>query len=533
MLHSSTSLPFVLLALCIFGRGLPVTPSQEVLSPPKDTKVLILGGGVAGVIAARTLHEQGISEFIVVEAREELGGRMRSHTFGMPGNQYTVEVGANWVQGTQTGNGARNPIWALAKKHNLTMHPSHFLESITTYDDSGAYNYLDIFEKSVMHYSKLIASAGGRVPKMLVDMTARSGYSLLGAKPHSRHEVAAEYFQFDWEFGATPDETSWLASSWVHFFVSRGFSVYDFTVFHGGVIYPAFAHNYTFEAAAGGFSEDNLLSLDPHGFKTILQVEADSFLESHQLRLNSTVETIVHSKRGVQVLLADGEMLRADYALCTFSLGVLQHDDVKFLPPLPAWKQEAIHSMTMGTFTKIFMQFPEKFWFDTEMAVYADYERGRYPVWQSLDHKDFLPGSGILFVTVTGDFSRRIEALPANHVKSEVLSVLQTMYPDQTIPEPLDFYFQRWHSDPLFRGSYSNWPASFLSDHQGNLRANVNERLWFAGEATSKKHFGFLHGAYFEGQSIGLALAECIKGGGCVGLEHVDDIRNAGPYDTK
>ena len=29
------------------------------------------------------------------------------------------------------------------------------------------------------------------------------------------------------------------------------------------------------------------------------------------------------------------------------SLGVLQHDDVRFEPPLPMWKREAIHSMTM------------------------------------------------------------------------------------------------------------------------------------------------------------------------------------------
>ena len=35
------------------------------------------------------------------------------------------------------------------------------------------------------------------------------------------------------------------------------------------------------------------------------------------------------------------------------------------------------------------------------MALYADPERGRYPVWQSLDHENFLPGSGIVFATVT------------------------------------------------------------------------------------------------------------------------------------
>ena len=69
------------------------------------------------------------------------------------------------------------------------------------------------------------------------------------------------------------------------------------------------------------------------------------------------------------------------------------------------------------------------------------------------------------------------------------MGVLRQMFPNTTIPEPLDFLFYRWHSDPLFRGSYSNWPASFNSEHHDNLRANV-ERLYFAGEATSQKYFG-------------------------------------------
>lgn len=42
---------------------------------------------------------------------------------------------------------------------------------------------------------------------------------------------------------------------------------------------------------------------------------------------------------------------------------------------------------------------------------------------------------------------------------------------------------------------------------------------------------GFLHGAYSEGEDIGLTLAECVQGGGCLGLEHVERVRNALPYD--
>ncbi len=36
-----------------------------------------------------------------------------------------------------------------------------------------------------------------------------------------------------------------------------------------------------------------------------------------------------------------------------------------------------------------------------QFALYADTERGRYPVWQGLDIDGFFPGSGVIFVTVT------------------------------------------------------------------------------------------------------------------------------------
>ena len=39
-----------------------------------DVTVVILGGGVTGVATAKTLIEQGIEDFKIIEAREKLGG---------------------------------------------------------------------------------------------------------------------------------------------------------------------------------------------------------------------------------------------------------------------------------------------------------------------------------------------------------------------------------------------------------------------------------------------------------------------------
>ena len=57
---------------------------------------------------------------------------------------------------------------------------------------------------------------GTRVNQRLVDLTSRVGYSLTGWKPKDDARAqASEYYQFDWEYAQTPEQSSWIASSWV------------------------------------------------------------------------------------------------------------------------------------------------------------------------------------------------------------------------------------------------------------------------------------------------------------------------------
>lgn len=322
----------------------------------------------------------------------------------------------------------------------------------------------------------------------------------MGSKPQTHYEQAAEYFHFDMEYAQSPEQSSWIAQ--------------------------AMNANFTYDFIGGKPLKDTLLSIDERGFKTVVQAEAAEFLQPSHVMFNSTVTDISYSDSGVSATLDGGRVIRGAYALCTFSLGVLQHDDVRFHPELPVYKQEAIQSMVMATYTKIFFKFDRKFWFDTEMGLYADPERGRYSAWQSLDHPNFFPGSGIIFVTVTGIFAERVESLPDSQVREEAFSVLKQMFPNIDVPQPLDMFFYRWHSDPLYRGSYSNWPPSFFLSHYHNLRANLG-RLYFAGEATSLKFVGFLHGAYDEGLNIAGEIIKCIQEEDeCAPMKRVPDITN-------
>ncbi|KIO24752.1 hypothetical protein M407DRAFT_76603 [Tulasnella calospora MUT 4182] len=407
-------------------------------------------------------------------------------------DNYTVEVGCNWVQGTQTGNGPINPIYSLALKHNLETATNNW-DDIQLYDEKGHANFKGAVRTSEKAYHALINGAGRSSPIMtawILDLSARSGYSLTGYRPKDQYDWASEYLHFDWEWAQAPEQSSWISTS--------------------------FNYNFTFDATRGGFSNVSLLSVDQQGFQHILQDEADTFLKRSNVLLSSTVTDIDYSDSGVSVKLKSGEKLKAKYALVTFSVGVLQHpEDVKFKPAFPEWKQEAIDSMKMGTYTKIFLQWDKKFWDNNEMGLYADpHRRGYYPVWQSLDHERFFPGSGMYVFRKVGDESERVEKLSDEEVLEEIMGVLKNMYPGKDIPRPKNMHFHRWYNDKLTRGAFSNWPASFYVEHQDNLRAHI-KTLYFAGEHTSFLFYGYLQGAYLEGERAGKAIASCVNGEGC------------------
>jgi len=63
--------------------------------------------------------------------------------------------------------------------------------------------------------------------------------------------------------------------------------------------------------------------------------------------LNLTVQIIRYGTSGAEVQLESGRILRAEHVIVTFSLGVLQNDEIGFEPRFPVWKVEVMESMTM------------------------------------------------------------------------------------------------------------------------------------------------------------------------------------------
>jgi len=100
--------------------------------------------------------------------------------------------------------------------------------------------------------------------------------------------------------------------------------------------------------------------------------------ENLDIRVNSAVKEIKYGTNGVEVVAenlktSNSQMTyKADLAVCTLTLGVLkvavaheesqQSNTVKFDPPLPDWKQQAIRRLGFGNLNKVVLCFDRIFW---------------------------------------------------------------------------------------------------------------------------------------------------------------------------
>ncbi|KAG7001372.1 hypothetical protein G7Y79_00032g067250 [Physcia stellaris] len=254
-----------------------------------------------------------------------------------------------------------------------------------------------------------------------------------------------------------------------------------------------------FNSTYYGFSEVNNFAIDQRGYNAFIHGQASEFLEKNdpRLLLSTIVTNISWSDTGVTIHNADSTCIEADYAITTFSVGVLQSTAINFTPALPRWKRVAIGTFQMGVYTKIFFQFPpDKIFWDksTQFFLYASRTRGYYPVWQNLDQADFFPGSGIFFVTVVTEQSYIVDHQDDDTTKAQILVTLRQIFGAENVPEPIPFMYPRWSTTPTPESATEYWQAVVC------------------GEATSSEYFGYLHGAYFEGKAAGEKIAACLKG---------------------
>ena len=77
-----------------------------------------------------------------------------------------------------------------------------------------------------------------------------------------------------------------------------------------------------------------------------------SYANGLPVKLSTTVQKVIRHRDRVLIETNKG-LFTARTLLVTVSTGVLQSGAIKFDPPLPQWKQDAIDSLPMGLYDKI------------------------------------------------------------------------------------------------------------------------------------------------------------------------------------
>jgi polyamine oxidase len=436
----------------------------------ENVEVLVLGAGISGVAAARTMEVNGVSDFLVLEAGNRIGGRIREY------DDTTIEVGANWIHGLDPDDPKHHPIW----REWTACDPSGPSGSLTpdytdVYDADGNEIDLDVYKAREGEFFEAYDAAAEL--DATIDTSLRQGLTTEGWVPSGSLDNFIDWTHVDGCTAIEPENISLVIHS-------------------GQNVYTAFTEK-------DEEAEDYLI-VDKDGFSFVVRCMARKFADD-RVKLESTVTKISVADDCVCAVVEDSDMYCGDYGIVTFSAGVLQaairgdqDSVVEFDPPLPEWKQDAINKITPVYYGKVFLVFPETFWNETDedqqVLGYVSDERG-YFGFILLDKN--RPNT--VTVDITGDLALRVARQSEEETVNEVLAVLRKIFSDATVPEPDTAIISSWPIDPLFRQAWAEYGPGVPENIFDELLKPVNDRLYFAGDALNRTNYGYTQGAYGTG----------------------------------
>ena len=412
-------------------------------------RVVVVGAGIAGIAAARELTQNGL-DVVVLESRDRIGGRIwTDHSWGVP-----LERGAAWIDRGATPN----PIWSLRNRYGLRTVPLDD-DDITIYDVAGRRIPASQADEDYRSYRQVIRRTRRWGNRQFVDSSLQAGVdAVVDEQALSPNERRALDFQINWHvehvYGAAAAD---LSIRW-----------------------------FDQDAAPGG--RRHVLLRD--GFAELIDVLAEDL----DVRTGDGVLSLSVSPSGVTARTANAEF-RAAYAVVTVPLGVLAAGRIAFDPPLPPRKNEALSRLAMGTVNKLFLLFPRRFWDGTEWIGYQTNMRGFWARWLDLQQ---LTGEPILAAFNAGVYGAAVEQKTTQQTVAEAMQVLRTVY-GNGIPWPERTMLTRWNADQNALGAYSHVPPGATTADYRILASRVRGRLFWAGEATTRRFPQAVAGAYLSG----------------------------------
>jgi len=480
-------------------QGLRKNDNTTLLSPfnRQDVyDVVIIGAGWSGLAAAVNLESKGITNYKILEARDRIGGRAYTVKETWEDQEVSLDFGPMWLLG-----GPTSPLYKILLQHNISSVESTYYSRRFKSKNQGLvsdeqYNILfhQLFENGFYPHQQ------------------SKQYSVL----HEDESLQVSVDEFvalirNGEYGTDDVE---LKESFIKSILRQVIEVDC-----GGLLS---------QLSLWWWNSDNLMTNDYYDH--VIQTGYSSLIEAYSSPIQTKIETEAkvtqvdyRKKETVEITYRKSNKnmrIKSKKILVTVPLGVLKAGTIRFLPELPRSMRWSIKDIGMGHIHKLFLFWNKQdvFW---KRDVKQDVELFSDLVSRDTNFLFINPGAFnagnhhlIAFFTETQENTFGMHtnevAFQSNITKLAMASLRNMFGP--TTPDPAKVIMKSWSNDEYSLGSYSFNQVNMDEDARAQLRQTIDDRVYFAGEASSDHFFGTTNGAYLTGQEAAFKISKSLNG---------------------
>jgi monoamine oxidase len=440
--------------------------------------VVIVGAGLAGLMAARRLTEAGIP-LLVLEASGRVGGR--THT--CPAADGTLlDLGGQWVGPTQ------HRLLTLAEELGLATFRTYDTGSNIQYRQgqletySGAIPTVDrIAAADLMEAMLSLNTMAGQVPleapwqagsAQLWDSQTVFSWCRSNISSPEAHRLLELCVQ-----AVFSTESQDLSLLHFLFYIHSAGSLIELLGVTGG------AQERRFHQGAQSLSNRMAATLGP------------------RVLLRMPVHTIVWNKAGVRVI-GDGLEVLAKHVIISIPPSLAGR--LRYQPALSGYRDQLTQRMPMGTIIKVQCLYPDPFWRAAGLTGQVCSDSGAVRI--TFDNSPEQGTPGVLLGFIEGEEGRIWGGQSRENRRAAVIDCL-VRYFGKEAGNPVEYVEQCWAEEEYIRGGYAGYmPPGVWTAYGAALREPIGPIHW-AGTETATVWNGYMDGALQSGERAAVEVA--------------------------
>ncbi|MFU5112117.1 flavin monoamine oxidase family protein [Pseudomonas aeruginosa] len=437
--------------------------------------VAIIGGGLAGLTAARDLQQAGNQSFVVLEARDRVGGRTLNYEVG---DGHISEVGGQWIGPGQTA------VEDLARQLEVGTFPQ-FHEGRTVI--LGGDGRLEIDLEGTFGTDMAVAE---KLSEMSRDVPSGAPWRSVKAAELDKLSVG------DWlatQNIKPEDRSGWDAA----LTLTGGASPAKMGLLH----YLSMINSASCDYEKLDSIKDSAQGTRFVGGSQILSTRMAEQL-ADKVRLQCPVRKISGWDGEVVTLHTDQGLVRARKVIVAIHPALC--NQVQFEPALPAARAALQRAWPAHSpARKVAMVYRRPFWRDKGLNGHIFQSNG--PIIWAWDNSPPSGEIGIINAFISN------ANLPSDHAtaKRTLTELFARAWGDEAL-EPVAFHDHDWRYDPWSITCVSAIPPGFWTTHGEALHPPCGNLFW-SGTETADIWAGYMDGAVRSGHKSALQVLNALR----------------------